>query len=126
MIVRHGIAMMSVKEFNALGEYSCSIPSGTTPGVVWKRNIHAYSAHGCVICRNDRRMCPQHAEDVWYLGEYYELTPQEGRRPDLIGIRWFTIAVYDRPFFLQLYAAVLGPTSVIIERKPVVWSRTRA
>jgi len=57
------------------GEYSCSLPTGTTAGKRWMRNARAYGRP---------RVGPE-----WYLGEYVE-----GANPDCIDIRW-RVVVFD-------------------------------
>jgi len=66
MVVTPKGILISRKEFDALPEYSCSIPTGTTVGKKWKRRV-PYS---------DK-------PDSWYLGEYVE-----SLKPGQIGIEW--------------------------------------
>lgn len=70
--------VLSRADFEALPNYSCSVPTGTTIGKRWRRGV------------------PYREPVVWFLGEYYELP--EGERFDrrgepLIGIRWRRITV---------------------------------
>lgn len=66
-----GPAQMTQSEFDALLDYSASLPTGTTIGKQWKR-------------RND-----YHDESKgWMLGEYVEHP-----NPDLVGIRWRQIEI---------------------------------
>ena len=48
---------LSQKEFDELGEYSTSIPTGTTIGKQWKRNCYWHKSH------------PKYGT-LWCLGEY--------------------------------------------------------
>lgn len=63
--------MISRSELAQLPEYSCSVPTGTTLGKRWRRNLNAY--------RPDRVGVP--AE--WVIGEYVAHPD-----PTLVGIRW--------------------------------------
>ena len=54
-----------------LGEYSCSIPTGTTIGKRWRRNLNAY--------RKDRVGVPPE----WVIGKYVDI----GSATD-VGIEW--------------------------------------
>ena len=81
-------AIMDREYFEALYEYSCSLPTGTFVGKRWKRNSHQFN--------------PRHP-DVWYMGEYFELpawvSPTLGigpRHPTEVGIRWREIFVVGR------------------------------
>ena len=62
--------VLTTPEFEALPEYSCSLPTGQTIGKRWKRK-----------CRDPNG-------EVWMLGEYVE-DPE----PGMIGIRWRRIKV---------------------------------
>lgn len=66
--------VLTKSDFDELPEYSCSIPTGTTIGKRWKRNIYAFdpSAH-------DPRT--GNSIDDWYLCEYVQHTD-----PKLVGI----------------------------------------
>ena len=72
MIVTPKGVMLTRREFDALPEYSCSLPTGTTVGKRWKRR------------------CPYRIQtdppNEWYLGEYVE-----SYLPGQIGIEWTKI-----------------------------------
>lgn len=74
---------MTQREFDALGEYSMSIPTGTTIGKRWRRNVSA-------PCNS------QHPEDQrppdWRVGEYYEIGD-----PNNVGIRWYRVVIVEAP-----------------------------
>lgn len=59
-------------EFNELSEYSASMPTGTTYGKRWKRNIYWRSE----------------CEPEWWMGEYYDM----GSETDT-GINWYRIMI---------------------------------
>jgi len=59
--------------FEALPEYSCSIPTGQTIGKAWRRGVPF---------RGPRRR--------WYMGRYVEHPD-----PDLVGIEWRLIRIVD-------------------------------
>lgn len=61
------ILVMSETDFDALPNYSFSLPTGKTIGKRWRRR-----------CR-----------DGWLIGEYFEV-PEQG----LVGIRWYLPAIY--------------------------------
>jgi len=58
-----GTIVLTQKEFNELPEYSCSLPTGTTIGKKWKRNIYAFNPAYC-----DPRT--GNTIEDWYLCEY--------------------------------------------------------
>lgn len=60
-----GTIILTKKEFDALPEYSCSLPTGTTIGKKWKKNIHAFDPR----CHDPRT---GNTIDDWYLCEYVE------------------------------------------------------
>lgn len=62
-------------ELEALPEYSCSLPTGTTIGKRWKLDVHF-------------RPGPPNAFPAWLLGEY-TAHPD----PGLVGITWRRIVV---------------------------------
>jgi len=64
------VVELSDAEFDALPEYSCSLPTGTTIGKRWKRGE------------------PYGQPTRWLLGEYVEHAD-----PGKVGIRWSRIAV---------------------------------
>ena len=74
--------VISRDELSALPEYSCSIPTGTTIGKRWRRDVQF----------NTPRAKGQTIEPEWMIGEYYELP--ESERYDRfdnaqVGIRWY-------------------------------------
>lgn len=69
-------AVIERKEFDRLPEYSCSLPTGTILGKVWKRRV-PYLIVEDEPCK-------------WYLGEYYD----DGT-PDQVAIRWREILLVD-------------------------------
>jgi len=76
--------VMTRAEFDAAlskdGEYSCSLPSGTTIGKKWFRNNDAYSP-----IRQIEKKLGDPAFPDWWQGEYYELDPPV---PNRVGIKW--------------------------------------
>jgi hypothetical protein len=66
---------LTLEQFKALDEYSCSIPTGTTIGKKWKRR-HPYG----------------HAtpNTVWYQGEF-----RESSESGMVDIRWSIIERVD-------------------------------
>jgi len=65
--------VLTREEFDALPEYSCSIPTGTTIGKEWKRRKEYKSS------------C-----DEWSMGEYVEI----GKK-DRVGIAWADIEIEE-------------------------------
>jgi hypothetical protein len=79
--------VLTRREWYELGEYSCSLPSGTVAGRRWKRNLNAYAPIKWVDgkpTRGDRE------EALWRIGEYYDI----GSKTE-IGIRWTIPIVID-------------------------------
>jgi hypothetical protein len=70
-VVDDTVARLTQHEFDALLDYSASLPTGTTIGKQWKR-------------RNDYH----DKSKGWRLGEYVEHD-----NPDLVGIRWRDIEI---------------------------------
>lgn len=69
-------AVMSWKDFMDLGEYSASLPTGTTPGKRWKRKMRGFGN--------------------WWMGEYLDdiqPDPRGERFGQTIGIRWRRILI---------------------------------
>lgn len=73
-------------EFDALPEYSCSLPTGTTIGKRWKRNETAYCAEPVALHPFDGTVVREPPR--WILGEYVAHP-----NPALVGIRWLRIAI---------------------------------
>lgn len=63
--------VISRADLAALPEYSCTLPTGTTIGTRWRRDLNAYRA--------DRRGAPPE----WVIGEYFD----DGT-PGMVAIRW--------------------------------------
>lgn len=59
--------VISLDELRDLPEYSCTIPTGATPGKRWRRATPYTSK-----------------EPYWLIGEYVDIGS-----PDEIGIRWY-------------------------------------
>ena len=66
-----------------MGEYSCSIPTGTTAWKMWKCNMNAYPNPG--LSGKPAR------EPRWVIGQYGE---PEG---DSVPIRWFVVVMKHGP-----------------------------
>jgi hypothetical protein len=62
---------LSRAEFDALLDYSASIPTGTTIGKKWKRRNDYYDE-----------------SKGWVMGEYFDIGEK-----DSVGIRWFNIVL---------------------------------
>lgn len=75
------IATMTMQEFNELLEYSYSLPTGTTAGKVWKRQIG----------------------DDWWLGQYGDAQPIAGSNGEAnVPIYWYQIGIdagYDKHLY---------------------------
>jgi hypothetical protein len=78
-------ALMTLREFEDLLDYSCSLPTGTTPGKRWKRSdVYAVYARGGVG--------PLH----WRMGEYgtdIQADPRGDRFGKTIDIIWRSILI---------------------------------
>lgn len=90
-------AIVTPDEFDALLEYSTSIPTGTIVGKVWKRKYTVIDkavplgiTFPWPICDGrvamDCRVEQKH--DLWQLGEYVE-----DKDPTMIGIKWRDLLV---------------------------------
>jgi hypothetical protein len=85
MIGYCGLLPITARELEALGEYSCSLPSAwgeTAVGKRWKRDLRAY----------DRSKVGWPPE--WLIGEYVR-DPEVPRGE--VGIRWYTAALVHAP-----------------------------
>lgn len=71
---------MTVREFEALPEYSASLPTGTTPGKRWRREYGAY----------DRAFIARGGKPMWVVGEYDRNCPTDAKT---IKVFWY------RPIF---------------------------
>jgi hypothetical protein len=93
------VVHLTKAEFDALPEYSASLPTGTTIGKKWKRNNFA---HHLGLMRIDvlglTFLFPSPAD--WWMGEYYDIDD-----PKKVGIRWSKIlSGYDQEVFDQKWA----------------------
>ena len=61
-------------ELEALPDYSCTIPTGTTIGKKWRRREPYHIGPGIV--------------NLWYTGEYVE-DPD----PEMVGIKWRKVVI---------------------------------
>ena len=61
------------KDLKKLLEYSCSLPTGTTVGKRWRRDVNFNRPHNGLTWR----------EPEWIIGEYYDIGSEK-----TIGIRW--------------------------------------
>jgi len=68
-------------ELGELLEYSCSLPTGQTPGKRWKRNDNAYRTPAQ----------PPH----WSIGEYGTPYPEGHEYYGDIPIRWYNVEITD-------------------------------
>lgn len=79
-------ALMTMAEFQDLPEYSCTLPTGTTPGKRWKRSdvyeLYAVGRQG-PLC--------------WWMGEYGAITPDPrgARFPDRIAVNWRRVLILE-------------------------------
>ena len=87
--------VLSRDEFNALPEYSCSLPSGTIVGKRWRANRHSGTLYGW----GPARRCPAHPN--WWMGEYYDIGSETR-----IGIRWTRIVLADEALVQSVINAV--------------------
>lgn len=71
------VLRLTSREFEALLDYSASLPTGTTPGKRWRR------LDGC----HDER-CPIHAR-AWMIGEYELLPKDHPKRDTEIKVNWY-------------------------------------
>jgi hypothetical protein len=104
-IVDDETAVMDKEYFEALGEYSCSLPTGTYVGKRWKRNTVNTPRWKCSDCATmyagwgtADQPCPDSGCDGklkfievppdWLMGEFYDVGSREK-----VGIRWRKIFV---------------------------------
>lgn len=69
------VVKMTRKEFDALGEYSLTLPTSPSPGRRWKCARPAFNPKN------------------WYLGEAYELPKDDPDHGKQVGIRWSLIEI---------------------------------
>lgn len=81
MVEQFEVVELTRQEFDALPEYSCSLPSGTTIGKRWKCNKDAYRGRHSVISAAEERITG--VPENWWVGTYVE-DPD----PNLVGIKW--------------------------------------
>lgn len=74
------VLALTQAEFDALPEYSCSLPTGTTPGKRWKREDGAH----------DFAFKSQGGRPRWVIGEY---DPQDDGSTPTIKINWYRPAI---------------------------------
>jgi len=67
-------------ELESMGEYSCSIPTGTTLWKMWKCDLNAY------------RLPPKKRKPKWVVGQYIP-----HKDPEFVGIRWFPVKLLEGP-----------------------------
>lgn len=67
--------VISREELRKLPEYSCSLPTGTTIGKRWRRDVLSNKRY--------HRVIPADTPPEWMIGEYYDI----GSETD-VGIRW--------------------------------------
>lgn len=78
-------AVLTRAQFDALLEYSTSIPTGTTVGKQWKCNK--------AVAR--RLAGSVHTEEDWWLGEYIEEKQEPWKSKGYIGISWRKIVIRE-------------------------------
>lgn len=94
-IVDDETAVMDKEYFNALYEYSNSLPTGKYYGKRWKRAIETHDKceiKEVMIGTTRYTTCAKHNDEstiVWWLAEYYRLEHRIGQ----IGISWRKIIV---------------------------------
>lgn len=71
-------------EFDGLGEYSCSLPTGVRIGKRWKRNLNAYVSEYAHLDFFDGAPAVIVQPEVWVVGEYCA-----GTRPGYADVRWY-------------------------------------
>jgi hypothetical protein len=83
--------MLTRREFDALPDYSCSLPTGTTVGKRWKKSNVYFRGRDIT------------APLVWHMGEYVE-----SYIPGQIGIEWSLIIDPPDVFVPPLQSANAG------------------
>lgn len=84
MVITPKGVMLTKQEFEALLDYSCSLPTGTIVGKRWKCS-DAYSRGKMAAARAQGRALTV-GELNWWMGEYIP-----HKDPKLIGIEWTPI-----------------------------------
>jgi hypothetical protein len=77
------------KEFDDLLEYSCTLPTGTTIGKRWKRDVNSRSQFRLSKIEETEM---QILGPEWWMGEYAECEPPEA---DKVAIIWRKIAIKE-------------------------------
>lgn len=72
------------EEFDALPEYSCTVPTGTAIGKKWKRHTPYRRPDSCIR--------PTHNCGHWFMGEYVR-DPD----PEMVGIHWTMLIITGEP-----------------------------
>lgn len=70
--MKRGEIILSRKELFGLYNYSCSLPTATTIGKRWRKDVHAY-----------RDPPVSEHKHEWVIGEFVE-----DPNPEMVGIRW--------------------------------------
>jgi hypothetical protein len=79
-MAKRGELVVSREELKALGEYSCTIPTGVILGKRWRRDVQAYKWQAHPIPLRHTRI-----ESEWIIGEYVDNDPD----PKMMGILWY-------------------------------------
>lgn len=67
---------VTASEFSQLPEYSCSYPTGTTPGKMWRRED---GSHDVAYLKSG-------GKPVWLIGEY---DPNDDGKGQTIKVNWY-------------------------------------
>lgn len=92
----NGSVFVTQADFNALLNYSGSLPTGTTPGKIWRRAAHYFH---------------QEPNDEWFLGHYGQPYPDDHEFAGQIPITWKPLVIEGVP--------ARWPRSVPVPRRPV-------
>lgn len=76
----NGNLLMTTAELEKLPNYSCTLPTGTGEGKVWRRAADYYK---------------QDVKDVWYRGRYGEPYPEGHQYHGQVPIEWRRIEICD-------------------------------
>lgn len=79
------------KQLGDFGEYSCSLPTGTTIGKKWFRNEDAYAhekSEERLVASTERRIRGDFPD--WWQGEYAECDPPH---PNRVAIIWRKVRI---------------------------------
>jgi hypothetical protein len=93
------LVVLTKREFDELGEYSCSLPTGTTVGRRWKRDMNAYRQPTCFflhVC--DGRPEPSFRGEDWWMGEYAadpKAKIRDDGTPETVRILWSKIVLSE-------------------------------